>query len=187
MLWPSKIFSRYSRLVSGTSWGQYTGIKDSVNLDRERMDLGFKLLSKLSCTNLTECSDHQGSWSYTQDNCQELSGVHIQSYRTVCILMGKGVDLGFKFLTKLVCIILKGCPDHQRYSKGTQDYCQEHHGININRWRTAFILMDKWLDLGFKFSTKLSCTILAGCPDHQESSVDTQDNCQELPGVHIQR
>ena len=33
--------------------------------------------------------------------------------------MGKGVDLGFKFLTKVSCIILKGCPDHQGYSKDT--------------------------------------------------------------------
>ena len=47
--------------------------------------------------------------------------------------MGKGVDLGFKFLTKVSCIILKGCPDHQGYSEDTQDNCQEHHGFNIQR------------------------------------------------------
>ena len=43
------------------------------------------------------------------------------------------------------------------------------------------------LDFGFKFLTKLSCTNITGCPDHQESSADAKDYCQELLGVHIQR
>ena len=48
-------------------------------------------------------------------------------------MMIKGVDLGFNFLTKVSCIILKGCPEDQGYSEGTQDYCQEHPGVNIQR------------------------------------------------------
>ena len=81
-------------------------------------------------------------------------------------MMMKGVDLGFKFLTKVSFIILKGCPDHQRNSEGTQDYCQKHPGVNIQRSRTVCILIGKGLDLGFKFLTKLSCTNLTGFPDH---------------------
>ena len=48
-------------------------------------------------------------------------------------MMTKGVDLGVKFLTKVSCIILKWFPDHLGYSEGTQDYCQEHPGVNIQR------------------------------------------------------
>ena len=47
--------------------------------------------------------------------------------------------------------------------------------------------MIKGVDLGFKFLTKVSCIILKGCPNHQGYSQDTQDNSQELSGVHIQR
>ena len=61
-------------------------------------------------------------------------------------MMMKGVDLGFKFLTKVSFIILKGCPDHQRNSEGTQDYCQEHPGVNIqpfnNWWLNSCTLID---------------------------------------------
>ena len=47
--------------------------------------------------------------------------------------MGKLVDLDFKFKTKVSCIILKGFPDHQGYSEDTQDYCQEHPLVYIQR------------------------------------------------------
>ena len=47
--------------------------------------------------------------------------------------------------------------------------------------------MGKGVDLGFKCQIEVSCTILAGCPEHQESSADTQDYFQEFLGVHIQR
>ena len=60
-------------------------------------------------------------------------------------------------------------------------------GVNIQRSRTVCILIGKGLDLGIKFLTKLSCTNLTGCPDHQGSWSYNQHNSQELPGVNIQR
>ena len=64
-------------------------------------------------------------------------------------MMIKGVDLGFKFLTKVSCIILKRFPDHLGYSEGTQDYCQENPGVNIQRKRTVFILIGDREMIGF--------------------------------------